>query len=145
MADLSVHGVACACREDRAIDQCQSCVELVGERDRPTAVISESSRSRQSVLIPARPPEARLHPPTARSGPGGTPNALLDGREECRIGLLERTPGRDDGRSAAFHAARRRARRFWCGTAAWQSRKFSRPSLSPLSESNRSSHTVHGT
>src|SRR6266540_7354244 len=102
MADLTVHGAACACREDPAIDQCQSCVELLGEIGRPTAVIGESSHSRQSVLIPARPPEARLHSTNGQERPRRDAEALLDGREQCRIGLLERAPARDDGRAAAL-------------------------------------------
>ena len=62
LADLTMHGAARACRENPAIDQCQSCVELVGEIGRPAAVIGESSHSRESVLIAVLPPEA----PTSR-------------------------------------------------------------------------------
>src|SRR6266852_5457293 len=102
MADLTVHGAACARREDPAIDQCQSCVELLGEIGRATAVISESSHSRQSVLIPARPSEARLHSPNGQKRPRRDAEALLDGRQKCRIGLLECAPARDNGRTAAF-------------------------------------------
>src|ERR1700736_4255292 len=102
MADLTVHGAACACREDPTIDQCQCCVELLGEIGRPTAVISQSSHGRQSVLIPARPPEARLHSPNGQERPRRYAEALLDGREEGRIGLLESAPARGDGRTAAF-------------------------------------------
>ena len=46
MADLTVHGTARAGGEDPAIDQCQSCVKLLGEIGRPTAVIGERSHSR---------------------------------------------------------------------------------------------------
>src|SRR5215467_2797344 len=102
MADLPVHGAARACRESPTIDQCQSGVELLGEIRRPTAVIGESSHGRQSVLIPARPPETRLHSPNGQERPRWHAEALLDGREECGIGLLERTPARDDGRAAAL-------------------------------------------
>src|ERR1700730_14535389 len=102
MADLAVHGAAGACREDPAIDQCQSCVELLGEIGRSTAVISESRHRRQSVLIPARPSEARLHSPNGQERPRRDAEALLDGRQQCRIGLLECAPARDDGRTAAF-------------------------------------------
>src|SRR3954451_7179729 len=102
MADLTVHGAACARREGPAVDQCQSRVELLGEIGRPTAVISESSHSRQSVLISARPPEARLHSPNGQERPRRYAVALLDGDEERRIGLLECATARDDGRTAAF-------------------------------------------
>src|SRR6266852_6347621 len=102
MADLTVHGAACARREDPAIDECQSRVELLGEIGRATAVISVSSHSRQSVLIPPRPPEARLHSPNSQERPRRYAEALLDGREECRIGLLECATARDDGRTAAL-------------------------------------------
>src|SRR5215472_5836929 len=102
MADLSVHGAARACREGPAIDQCQSGIKLLGEIRRPTAVIGESSHGRQSVLIPARPPETRLHSPNGQERPRWHAEALLDGREECCIGLLERTAARDDGRAAAL-------------------------------------------
>src|SRR5258708_10886362 len=102
MADLTMHGAACACREDPAIDQCQCCVELLGEIGRATAVISESSHGRQSVLIAARPSKPRLHSPDGQEWPRRDAIALLDGREECRIGLLECAPARDNGRTAAF-------------------------------------------
>src|SRR5215467_3748010 len=102
MADLAVHGATRACREDPAIDQCQSCVELLGEIGRPAAVIGESSHSRQSVLVPARSPEPRFHAPNGQEWSRRDTEALLDGREECRVGLLERAPARDDGRPAAL-------------------------------------------
>ena len=89
-------------REDAAIDQCQGCVELLGEKGRPAAVIGERRHGRQSVLIPALPPEARLHSPNGQERPRRDAVALLDGREECRMGLLERAPARDDGRAAAL-------------------------------------------
>src|SRR2546429_164645 len=102
MADLAVHGATRPCREDPTIDQCQSCVELLGEIGRATAVIGESSHSRQNVLVPARPPEARLHSPNGQEWPRRDAEALLDGREECGVGLLERAPARDDSRAAAL-------------------------------------------
>src|SRR6266702_7260903 len=101
MADLTVHGAACARREDSAIDQRQSCVELLGEIGRAAAVVSESWDSRQSVLIPARSPEARLHSPYGQQRPRRYAVALLDGGEQCRIGLLECATARGDGRTAA--------------------------------------------
>ena len=48
------------------------------------------------------PPEARLHSPNGQERPRRDAEALLDGRKECRIGLLERAPARDDGRAATL-------------------------------------------
>jgi hypothetical protein len=81
VAHLTVHGAARACREDSAIHQCQSCVELFSEICCPTAVMGESGYSRQNVLIPARPPKARLHSPNGQERPRRDAEALLDGRE----------------------------------------------------------------
>src|ERR1700730_3571471 len=97
-----MHGAARPCREDPAIDQCQSCVELLGEIGRPAAVIGESGHSRQSILIPVLPPEARLHSPNGQERPRRDAVALLDGCTERNIGFLERAPARDDDRAATL-------------------------------------------
>src|SRR6266571_5063844 len=49
-----------------------------------------------------RSPEARLHSPNGQEWPRRDAEALLDRREECGIGLLERPPARDDGRAATL-------------------------------------------
>src|SRR5215203_2892636 len=53
-------------------------------------------------MIPAVGPKARLHSPNGEERPRRDAVALLDGREQCRMGLLERAPARDDGRAATL-------------------------------------------
>ena len=53
-------------------------------------------------MIPAVGPEPRLHSPNGQERPRRDAVALLDGREQCRMGLLERAPARDDGRAATL-------------------------------------------
>src|SRR5882672_12845342 len=78
VADLTVHGAARAGREYPTIDQCQSCIELLGEIGRATAVIGESGYGRQNVLIPACGAESRLHSPDGQQRPRRDAKALLD-------------------------------------------------------------------
>ena len=53
-------------------------------------------------MLPAVGPEAGLHSPNGQERPGRDAVALLNGREHCRMGLLERAPARDDGRAATL-------------------------------------------
>ena len=59
MTDLTMHGAARACGKDTALHQRQSCIELVSEIGRATAVIGESRDCRQDVLVTARTTETR--------------------------------------------------------------------------------------
>src|SRR5262249_7593238 len=102
VTDLPVHGPTRACRERPAIDQGQSGVKLLGEISRPTAVIGESSRSRQKVLSPGRIADPRFHSPNGQERPRRDAVALLNGGKEGSLRLLERASARDDGRAAAL-------------------------------------------
>src|SRR5215212_9119160 len=95
-----MHRAACVGRENAAIDQGQDCVELLREKGRSTAVISERRHRRQRVLVPALSSEGGLHPPDRQDWPERHAETLLDGRTEGRIGLLEGAPACDDERAA---------------------------------------------
>src|SRR4029450_1577968 len=53
-------------------------------------------------MIPAIGPEACLHSPNGQERTRRDAVALLDRRKECRMGLLERAPARDDRRAATL-------------------------------------------
>src|SRR5215212_3109684 len=97
-----MHRAACVGRENATINQGQGCVELLREKSRSTAVISERRHRRQRVLVPALPSEGGLHPPNCQEWPGRHAETLLDGREEGRVGLLEGAPACDDERAATL-------------------------------------------
>ena len=75
---------------------------MLSEIGAPTAVIRESSHSRQGVLIAALTPEGGLQSPNRQERPRWDAVTLLDGGEECRVRLLECTPTRHNGRAAAL-------------------------------------------
>ena len=89
LANFAVHGASRACRQDAAIDQLQSGIELLGEILRPSAVVRESGDGGQHVLTAALTSEACLHSPDGDQWPRRDAVALLDRRKQRRLGLLE--------------------------------------------------------
>src|ERR1700738_4885320 len=88
------------CMEPRVLDErtprSESCIELIREISRAAAVIGESRDGRQNILIPALTSKARLHSPDGQERPRRDAIALLDGCEECGVGLLECASSRHD-------------------------------------------------
>ena len=79
-----------------ALDKLQRRIEMFCEKRRAAAVISQGCHRRKGVLIAQKTAKACFHAPDRKQRAGRDAVTLFKLCEECRIGLLERAPARND-------------------------------------------------